>query len=84
MTQMDDVMSRAFAAYFKQAKRDRVERVDQPSNTSSVMSAGERDYAVLHNGCGTLAVYRIRNNGGLKRLKRWPAELDWPWGVTAT
>jgi hypothetical protein len=73
---MDDVMSRAFAAYFKQAKRDGIYSPDQPANSSSVMKANGHDYAVLANGNGTLAVYRIRNDGMLKRLKRWPAELD--------
>jgi hypothetical protein len=73
---MDDLMIRAFAAYYKQAKREGVCLPDQPENHSSVMSANGHDYAVLSNCNGTLAVYRIRNDGLLKRLKRWPAELD--------
>jgi hypothetical protein len=76
MDDVDDVMARAFAAYFKTAKRDGY-RADQPANYSDVMSADDRDYAVLRNCNGTLAVYRVRNNGYLKRLKRWPAELDY-------
>ena len=66
----------AFAAYFKQAKQDGDPSPEEPANDSSVMSADGHDYAVLSNCNGTLAVYRIRNDGVLKRLKRWPAELD--------
>ena len=31
---------------------------------------------VLNNVSGVLAVYRVRNNGFLKELKRWPAEIE--------
>jgi hypothetical protein len=33
-------------------------------------------YVVLRDGSRTLAVYRIKNDGHLHRLKRWPPELD--------
>jgi hypothetical protein len=33
-------------------------------------------YVVLRNARGLLAVYRVRNDGMLKGLKRWPAEID--------
>jgi hypothetical protein len=35
-----------------------------------------RHYVVLRNVRGTLAVYRVRNDQMLKRLKRWPDALD--------
>jgi hypothetical protein len=34
------------------------------------------EYVVLRDGSRTLAVYRIKNDGHLHRLKRWPAALD--------
>jgi len=41
--------------------------------------AGDKDYVVLRNGAGILAVYRVRYIGDgdemLKRLRRWPADL---------
>jgi hypothetical protein len=36
----------------------------------------DKDYVVLRNGKGVLAVYRVRHDGMLKRLRRWPAELE--------
>jgi hypothetical protein len=46
-----------------------------PANTSSVEEYNGKFYVELHNFNGTLAVYRIRNDGVLKRLKRWPKEV---------
>jgi hypothetical protein len=39
-------------------------------------SIADKSYVALRNVNGMLAVYRVRNNGALKRLKRWPAELE--------
>jgi hypothetical protein len=33
-------------------------------------------YVVLRNVRGALAVYRVRNDGMLKRMKRWPVAID--------
>lgn len=33
-------------------------------------------YVVLENVSGILAVYRVRNDGKLKGLRRWPAQLE--------
>jgi len=73
---MDDIdlTRRAFAAYFKTGSPG----IDQPSRSSGVEQLGERYYVVLRGGRndnGICAVYRLRNDGVLKRLKRWPAEL---------
>jgi hypothetical protein len=75
MNDISDLTSRAIAAYFKQGKRGGVV-LDQPSNDSGPMSVGGHDYVVLHNCNGVLAVYRVRTDGMLKRLKRWPTEID--------
>jgi len=32
-------------------------------------------YVVLRNVRGVMAVYRLRDDGVLTRLKRWPSEL---------
>jgi len=61
---------RAFAAYF------RAGGTDQPSDSSGVVEHDGLTYIVLYNVSGTLAVYRIRPTGALKRLRRWPAPLD--------
>jgi hypothetical protein len=52
-----------------------------PSGALLAMSGADtdargRDYVVLRNGSiDVCAVYRVRNDGTLKRLKRWPAEV---------
>jgi hypothetical protein len=69
---MDDagLTRRAFAAYFRSGG------TDQPANTSGVVNCDGVWYVVLHNVRGTLAVYRVKNDGGLRRMKKWPKELD--------
>ena len=51
----------------------------QPSSIASGhVNLDGREYVRLANVNGVLAVWRVRNDGMLKRLKRWPAELeDW-------
>jgi hypothetical protein len=67
-----DPVARAFAAYF------RVEgpTAPEPASSSGVAEADGKQYIVLRNINGVLAVYRIRTSGVLKRLTRWPAELN--------
>ena len=67
---MDDLTTRAFAAYFRSGG------VDQPSNMSGAADWQDKQYVVLHNVNGVLAVYRVRTSGALKRLRRWPRELE--------
>lgn len=68
---MDELLQRAMAAYFRGGG------TDQPGRTESgVETVGELQYVVLRNVRGVLAVYRVRNDGMLKGLKRWPKELD--------
>jgi hypothetical protein len=67
----DDVMRRALAAYFRGGA------TTQPnSGESGVQLIGDRRYVVLRNSDGLLAIYRVRNDGMLKRMKRWPKELE--------
>jgi hypothetical protein len=71
---MDDIMKRAMAAYFRYGD---AEEQAQPNAADSCIAEVEgRQYAVLRNVNGVLAVYRVRNDGMLKRLKRWPASLE--------
>jgi len=64
------VVLRAIKAYFKAGG------TQQPSNDSAAQEAGALTYVVLRNVTGTLAVYRVRRDGALKRLKRWPGALN--------
>ncbi len=67
----DDLIRRALAAYF------RTGGMDQPAiGDSEVVSVDRLQYVRLANVNGTLAVYRVDTVGRLKRLKRWPCQLD--------
>lgn len=47
-----------------------------PSRDSQVLEVNGRRYVALVNVRGIIAVYRVRPDGILKGLKRWPKELD--------
>jgi hypothetical protein len=62
------------SAYFRFAKGHPVDQL-----AAALSGTEERkglSYVVLRDGSRTLAVYRIKNDGHLHRLKRWPPELD--------
>lgn len=69
------IMNRTLSAYFG-SLRITGSIVDQPANTSGIRECKGKRYAVLENIKSILAVYRIKNDGYLKRLKRWPSELE--------
>ncbi len=69
----DDLTRRAFGAYFRSGGWD------QPANYSGVDWHNGKAYVVLVNCNGILAVYRVQNDGVLKRLRRWPAALQEKW-----
>jgi hypothetical protein len=73
-----DVTRRAFAAYFRAATASG-EIMQQPANTSGYLEHNGKGYVVLENVRGTLAVYRVRNDGMLKRLRRPPRDLAPDW-----
>jgi hypothetical protein len=68
----EDLCRRAVAAYHRTASP--IQAVtDQPAGGGDVVEHQDKTYVVLSNVRGTLAVYRVRADGILKRLKRWPA-----------
>ena len=71
-TDSENVMRRAFAAYFRTGG----ETAPYPSNNSSVEEVNGLQYAVLRNVNDLLAVYRVEKTGTLRRMRRWPKELD--------
>jgi hypothetical protein len=68
-----DLERRAMAAYFRSGG------VDQPAGGGYVEDYDGKLYVVLNNIRGTLAVYRVRNDGMLKRLRRPPRDLAPDW-----
>ncbi len=72
---VEELTRRAFAAYFRAADQAGSGVVNQPASSSGPVTHQGKTYVVLENVNGTLAVYRVRNSGQLKRLRRWPAEV---------
>jgi len=72
--QLSSLESRALAAYYRVSPN-----ADIPSAPDQFVHDGHR-YVVLSNIRGLLAVYRVRNDGQLKRLRRWPAVIDEKFG----
>jgi hypothetical protein len=66
----DEYIRRAMVAWL------RAEGASIPSKDSVHCEYEGKDYVVLNNVNGVLAVYRVRNQGTLRRLKRWPSELE--------
>ena len=75
-----ELMARALRAYWMAARKDEKETGTSwpiPSERlGGVEEIGGKSYATLQNADGILAVYRVRNDGVLKSLKRWPKELE--------
>lgn len=71
-----ELLNRAIAAYYRRATKNG-EIPQQPSSSSSgVTENNGKDYVVLRNVNGILAVYRVTNTGQLKHLKRWPKDIS--------
>jgi hypothetical protein len=69
----DDLTRRAFAAYFRTGGSE------PPARDSGVVEYNDKLYVVLrHAGDGVLAVYRVRNNEILRRMRRWPPVVAEP------
>ena len=64
-----EYVKRATAAWFRNGGKD------QPAGTSGVRDYNDKAYVVLENVRGTLAVFRIKPDGRLRHLRRWPAEI---------
>lgn len=70
------VVQRAIAAYFRSASHEGL-IYQQPASHSGIEEHDGKQYVVLRNINGILAVYRVRpSDGVLRRMKRWPKELE--------
>jgi len=66
---MDQLLDRAYRAYSRRGER-LGGIVDTPSQyCSGIEEYKDRSYIVLRNGCRVLAVFRILNDGTLRRIK---------------
>jgi hypothetical protein len=70
----DDLKRRAFAGYWRFARPG--EPVASLDDTrADVVEVGDKLYVTLTSGKVRVAVFRVRNDGKLKRLVRPPREL---------
>jgi len=72
------LLQRALFAYHRpRARQDpSVRRTVAPAIKSYTAEYLGKRYVVLEDFDGVLAVYRVRNDGILKVLRRWPAEIE--------
>lgn len=73
----DELLNRAKRAYYLNAKQRGDLDPEVPGTESGIQSADGLLYVVLRGPTDIYAVYRIRKNGALKRIKRRiPAGLE--------
>ena len=77
-TDNEPLIRRAMSAYYRSGHREGYtdQQINIPANTSYLAEFGGKQYVVLENVNGILAVYRVRTSGFLKELRRWPKELE--------
>lgn len=77
MDQTDgQLLSRAIAAYYQSCARSGDDAAEIVGGSSAVKEVAGKRYVVLRNADTLICVYRIRNDGILKGMRRWPKELD--------
>jgi len=67
------ILRRAWRAYLAS---DGASAEQPDTRHSGARCLNKLDYIVLANEYRTLAVYRVRHSGALKRLRCWPMELS--------
>lgn len=67
-----DTLNRAFRAYLA---TDGVAAPQPIERHSAELKLNGLRYVVLSDGAHVVAVYRIKNNGALRRMKEWPIGL---------
>lgn len=70
-----DLLRRALSAYYRTAP-EAGGRLLQHSDASGVLARGALYYVVVRNSAVVLAVYRVRNDRVLRRMRRWPKALE--------
>jgi len=75
-----DLLRRAHDAYLRTGRiAGAGEDLEQPDRAlSGVRTRKGHIYVVLTNAREVVAVYRVKNDGALRRLRRWPRELETP------
>jgi hypothetical protein len=72
----EQLLSRAIAAHYRACAREGTVAAQPAALSSGVEELAGKEYVVLRNARSVLRVYRVRNDGMLKGLRRWPKELE--------
>jgi len=72
----EQLLARAIAAHAQATAREGAIYEQPSSSESGLEEVGGKQYLVLRNINGILRVYRVRNDGVLKGLRRWPKKLE--------
>ena len=74
-----ELVRRALAAYFRGANSEAHASAQPSADGSGTVEHDGKLYVVLVDGGNdVLAVYRVRNDGVLKGLRRWPKAIEPP------
>lgn len=72
------IKARAVAAYYTRNRQGGWPLYHSDRFTDLEEGQNGHPYVAIRNTSETLAVYRYRNNGVLRRLRRWPKDLNYP------
>jgi hypothetical protein len=78
----NDYLPRALAAWYRGSSTGQARAYPSEAMSMQVTTPDGKGYVVLANRYGVLGVYRIKPNGFLKLLRRWPKDVEtaagWP------
>jgi len=73
---MGDYLQRAFAAWFCGSTLGPTPAYPSQVRSRDDITVEGKRYVILANSDQVLGVYRIKNDGLLRRLKRWPKAVE--------
>jgi hypothetical protein len=72
----DDYVPRALAAWYRGSKTGLTRAYPSEALSAQVTLPDGKAYVVLANSYGVLGVYRVRPQGVLRLMKRWPKAVE--------
>jgi len=74
---MNDLLTRAYYSYLHTCIRNKKPTVLPNSSLSAHETFNLKQYVALRDDDGAiLALYRLRGNGNLRRVSRWPTAME--------
>jgi|RhiMethySRZTD1v2_1073278.scaffolds.fasta_scaffold65883_1 hypothetical protein len=71
-----DFVPRAMAAWYRARRTDHTHAFPHQARCAQVTLGDGKHYVVLASSDAVVAVYRIKPAGFLRRLKRWPRQVE--------